>query len=315
MAEEIIPRAQWRQNTETKALQLFARGAETSSWDSCRVTGAWLGLFFFAAFRKRRAIATNNVRLAFPELGESAARQIARRSAQNFGMTACEFMHLRIASPEDVRERASIDGLEHVFECLSHGRGALLLTAHLGNWELMGARAAQEFPLSVVARPPSNAGIENHIAQVRRASGIEVISKYDTGRASLTALRQNRTLGILPDQHAKGPEGVVVPFFNHPARVITSLARLAILSGAPMIPSFGVRRKPWLRDGRIVAKVSPGIYLQKPKKRDPQAREEAVVEGTRVMVAELEKIIRAHPDQWLWMHKRWRSQDDYDNGR
>jgi KDO2-lipid IV(A) lauroyltransferase len=297
-----------REILETKLINLVAGGIERTSWDTCRHVGSYLGLLMFAALIRRRAVATANIRLAFPELSEAAARQIARRSAQNFGMTFCEFMRLRVATPEEIRAYVSIQNLENVQEGLSHGNGVLLLTAHLGNWELMGARAAQEFPLTVVARPTSNTGIEERILDIRRTVGIEVISKFDTGRASLKALRQNRALGILPDQHA-GPEGALLPMFGHPTRMVTAIARLAILSGAPMVPGFGVRRGPWLRDGRIVAKTAPGIYLEKPVSRDPAAREAAVIAGTRRVVSELEKIMRQYPEQWLWMHKRWRPED------
>lgn len=300
-----------REIWENRLINLVAGGIERASWGTCRHAGSYLGLLMFAALKRRRAVATNNIRLAFPDLSEAAARQIARRSMQNFGITFCEFMRLRVATPQEIRDYVTIEGLENVHEGLSHQNGVLLLTAHLGNWELMGARAAQEFPLTVVARPTSNSGIEERILNIRRTSGIEVISKFDTGRSSLKALRQNHALGILPDQHA-GPEGVLLPMFGHPTRMVSAIARLALLSGAPMVPAFGVRRGPWLRDGRIVAKTSPGIYLDKPASRDAAAREAAVVEGTKRVVAELENIMRQHPEQWLWMHKRWRPEDARD---
>jgi KDO2-lipid IV(A) lauroyltransferase len=269
-----------------------------------------MGLLFFHAIRGRREISVRNVRLVFPHLSEAAARQTARRSAQNFAMMFCEFLHLRSATPAEVRAYSDIDGLEHIQHGLQQGRGVLLLTAHLGNWEVMGARAAQDFPLTVVARPTSNSGVEAHIASVRQAAGIDVISKYDTGRASLKVLRANGTLGILPDQHA-GPEGALLPMFGHPTRFVTGIARLALLSGAPMVPAFGVRRTPWLADGRIVARVSAGHYLKQNKKRTEE-REAAVLEGTRIAIGEIENIVRQHPDQWLWMHRRWRGVDARD---
>ncbi|HEX8235924.1 MAG TPA: lysophospholipid acyltransferase family protein [Abditibacteriaceae bacterium] len=302
-----------RDAVEVKIMRLFGGTMERASWAGCRRSGVWLGLLFYHAIKGRREVATNNVRLAFPHMSQAAAQRMARRSAQNFAMMFCEFMHLRTASPTEVRAYADIDGLEHIEQGLQQGRGVLLLTAHLGNWEVMGARAAQEFPLTVIARPTSNAGVENHIAQVRAAACIGVISKFDTGRAALNVLRKNGTLGILPDQHA-GPEGVLLPMFGHPTRFVTAIPRLAMLSGAPIVPAFGVRRTPWLSDGRIVARVSPGIMLEKGKalKASTRSREEAIVEGTRCVINEIEKIVRQHPDQWLWMHRRWRRSDERD---
>ena len=287
---------------ETTAMGAVGRVFETLSFDACRYAGAWLGLGIYAALGKRRPISVNNVRLA---LGVSPARanQIVRRAVMNFGMTYAEFMHLRVATREEVRAYSWIEGLEHVEAARAAGKGAILLTAHLGNWEVMGARAAQEFPLTVIARPAGNAGVQSYIDAGRAASGIDVISKYDNGRASLRVLKKNETVGILPDQHA-GSDGELLPMFGQPTRVWSAIARLAMMSGARVVPAFGVRQTPFLADGRIVAKVSPGWNVE--KSGDKNA---AIAEGTRRTVAELEKIIAAHPDQWLWLHRRWREAD------
>ncbi len=298
---------------EAQLMRLLGQTMEHTSWAGCRHTGMWLGLAFFYGVRGRREVAVNNVRLAFPQLSEAGAARIARRAAQNFGMTFCEFLHLRTASAQEIRDYCEFDGLEHIREGFAQGCGVLLLTAHLGNWEVMGARVAQEFPLSVVARPASNSGVQRHIDGVRRAVGMNVISKFDTGRASMNALRANHLLAILPDQYV-WPDGTLLPMFGQPTRVVTGLPRLALLSGAPMVPAFGMRRAPWLRDGRIVIRVSEGMHLKqeagsRQKNRDPAAREAAVIQGTRRMIGELEKIISRYPDQWLWMHRRWRRED------
>ena len=287
---------------ETAAMGAIGRACESLSFDACRYVGAWLGLGIYAALGKRRGVAINNVRLA---LGVSPARanQISRRAVMNFGMTLTEFMHLRVATAAEVRAYSWIEGLEHVESARAAGKGAILLTGHLGNWEVMGARAAQEFPLTVVARPTGNAGVQRHIDAVRAAGGLGVISKYDNGRASLRVLKNNETLGILPDQHA-GKDGELLPMFGQSTRVWGAIARLAMMSGARVVPAFGVRKTPFLADGRIVAKVSPGWNV--PKSGDRNA---AVTQGARRTVDELEKIIRAHPDQWLWLHRRWREID------
>lgn len=303
----LVKRPAWHEPAEVPLMNALGNAMQRMSWSGCRLTGAWLGLFFFNAVRRRREVAINNVRLAFPQLGEAAARQIARRSAQNAGMTMCEFFHMAAASEQEIYNYVDIQGLEHVQLGLDQGKGLLLLTAHLGNWELMGARAAREFPLTVVARPNSNSGVQQYIDDARMSVGIKVISKFDTGRASIGVLRQNKTLGILPDQHA-GPDGLLLPFFGHPTRFVSSLARIALLAKAPVVPAFGVRRKPWLADGRILAKVSPALPLFGAGK-NTTSRDEMVLEGTRQVITKLEEIITSYPDQWLWMPRRWRAQD------
>ncbi len=293
-----------RNSWETRATHLVGGAMQRASWGACRRAGWWMGLALSKALKSRRAVAVGNVRRAFPHLSEAAAREVVRRSVQNSAMMLFEFMRLSTATPQEVRDYVAIEGWENGFAALEKGRGMLIFTAHLGNWELMGARAAQEFPVAVVARPSSNQGIQEQIVRVRRAAGIEVISKHDTGRAALEVLKKNHALGILPDQHA-GPEGLLLPFFGHPTRMVSSLSRIAMMSGAPIVPAFGVRRRPWLSDGRIIAYASPGYVVENDRKR----REELVLQGTQRMVMELEKIITQHPDQWLWLHRRWRKED------
>lgn len=275
---------------------------EEMSFEGCRYAGAWLGLALYGALGKRRNIAVNNVRLA---LGVSTARanQIARRSCMNFGMTFAEFMHSRVATEAEIQQQCYVTGLENITAGLAAGNGVILLTGHLGNWELMGARAAREFPLTVVARPTSNSGVQKFIDAARAAHGVEVISKYEGGRAPLRVLKSNKALGILPDQHAGG-DGALLPFFGQPTRVWTALARLAMLSGAPVVPAYGVRQRPFLANGRIEAQIHPGWKVEKTGDKEAQ-----VLDGTRRVIAELEKAIARYPDQWLWLHRRWREKD------
>jgi Kdo2-lipid IVA lauroyltransferase/acyltransferase len=293
---------------ELGLMRLLSRTMERASWDGCRRAGALLGLVFFHGVHSRRDLAIGNVRLAFPDLGEAAARRIARCSVQNFGMTICEFLHLNAASRSEVRDYVNIEGLEHFQAGLERGHGVLLITAHLGNWELMGARLAQELPLTVVARPTSNSGVEEHILSVRSHSGMRVLSKHAASRAVLNVLRANEVVGILPDQYAR-KEGVVMPMFGHPTRFVPGVSRLAMLADSLLVPSFGVRRTPWLADGRIVATAQPGFALRRSESRDPASREAAALEGTRHIVAEVESAVRRNPEQWMWVHRRWRTRD------
>ena len=292
-----------REALETRAMNSVGGAMERASWDACRRTGAWMGLLLFSAFRARRAIGIANVQLAFPYLSETQARRIVRRSYQNFAMMFCEFLHLRVAPLAQIRAYCEVQGLNVLTAARRDDLGCILMTAHLGNWEVLGARLAQEMALTAVARPTSNSGVEAHIASIRAAVGLKVISKNETGRNVLRELKSGNSLIILPDQYA-WPDGTLLPFFGHPTRVVTSPARISLMTGAPIVPAFGVRRTPWLADGRIVVRVAPSFQVEKSGDRDAD-----VLNGTRRVIHEMETAVRAHPEQWLWVHKRWRDRD------
>lgn len=287
---------------EAKLMGGVAAACERASFRQCRHVGMWLGLLFHHSLPSRRAISRNNLQLAFPQMSKREADRIARRVSQNAAMTFCEFLHLRAASEKELREYSDIEGMEYVQEAFGAGKGMLILTGHLGNWEIMGARAALDFPLTVIARPRSNPALHAHIESIRAKANVKVISRFDTGRAPLKVLRDNQALAILPDQYEK--EGYPHPFFGQPTQMVDALVRLALLTRARVVPAFGIRRDPWLADGRITSKVFPGFEIEKTKDRDADLKA-----GMQRTVAELENVIRAHPEQWLWMHRRWRASD------
>jgi KDO2-lipid IV(A) lauroyltransferase len=288
---------------EARLMNSFSALCERSSWEQCRLLGSWLGLLFHGALPSRRRVSTRNLQLAFQNLSATQANYLARRASQNACMTFCEFMRMGSATEAEIRSYCDIEGYENFQSAMAHGKGVLLLTGHLGNWEVMGARATLESPLTVIARPRSNKAVHEKIEAIRARNHVQVISRFDTGRAPLKVLRAGLSLGVLPDQYEK--DGPLLPFFGQPTRVVDAVARLAILSGAPVVPAFGVRRDPWLRDGRIIAKVFPAFSVER-----TNDREVAVREGTLRCISELEKIMTSYPDQWLWMHRRWRQEDD-----
>lgn len=290
---------------EESLIERLGHAMERAPWATCRLTGAWMGLAFHAGSRNRRAIAQANLRLAMPHLSRARAGRIALRSAQNFGMSFCEFLHLRTASAREIHDYSEWRGLEHIEDGLAQGRGVMLTTAHFGAWEVMGARAAQEFPLTVVVRLTSNKALQAHVRRVRAEIHVGMILKSESPRASLKVLRANEGLAIFPDQHA-GEEGALLEMFGLPTRSFTSPSRLALAARAPIVPTFAVRRTPWMADGRVVITASPGKYLHREEHED---REEAILEGTRYILQETEAIVRRHPEQWLWMHRRWRPED------
>ena len=293
-----------REGLETRLMRGFGARMESASWESCRRSGARFGLFFHHAMRGRRALALANIRVAFPDISAREAEKIARKSAQNFGMTFCEFLHLPAASPADIREYSHYENDEIMRAAVEEGRGVLALTAHLGNWEVMGARAAMDFPVTVMSRPTSNVGVQSYLEEIRAGVSLPLVSKWNTARASLRVLHQKGVLAIMPDQWSGGD--LKIPFFGHETRFVSSLARLSLLTDAPIVPIYGVRKTPWLSDGRTIVTVRAPLPLASTRSRDPEEREALVRDATLLVAREIEEMIRLRPEQWLWVHRRWR---------
>lgn len=292
-----------REQGEVALMRMMATPMERASWEGCRRTGAWLGLLLFHALKRRQQVAIDNIQLAFPEVSDRRARQIARNSAQNFGMTFCEFLHLNVATPQSIRDYVSVEHEEYLHQGFEHGKGVILLTGHFGNWEALGARAAQLFNIAAIARPTSNSGVQDHLNRIRKNINLGLIYPSEGARPSLRFLRKNNALAILPDQYA-GDKGLMLPMFGHRTSVWPSVTHLAMVSGATIVPAWGVRQRPWMSNGKLVAKLSPGYQVAPGDDKD-----QAVLDGTKRMVNEIETIVRQYPEQWMWLHRRWRKED------
>ena len=199
---------------------------------------------------------------------------------------------------ERVTAQLAIEGLEHLRAVLErHGR-ALVLTAHLGNWELLTlAPALTGYPLTVVARALDSPALDAWADRLRRTAGVEVIDKREALRPILHALRRGRLVGVLLDQNASRREGVFVPFFGRAASTSRAVAVLALRTRTPVIPAFTRRLAP----GRHQITIQPALPLP------ASAGNEAVVALTAQCTAAIEAAVRETPDQWLWSHDRWRT--------
>ncbi|MBI2202275.1 MAG: lysophospholipid acyltransferase family protein [Candidatus Rokubacteria bacterium] len=262
------------------------------------VLGRRLGDLVWLLLRSRRRLALANVAVAFPDLPAADRRQIARRSFQHLGMVVAEVCRALRDPVEATLDRVNVDGLEYVKGVMAvHGR-ALLVSAHLGNWELLTlAYRVSGFPLSVVVRPLDAPAVAGVMRRLRAAGGANMIAKRDALRPVLEALRGGHLVAILLDQNASRREGVFVPFFGRLASTSRSVATLAIRTGTPIMPLF-IRREP---DGRHRITVRPPIMP------NAATSDDAVTELTRRCTAAIETAVREAPDQWLWMHARWRT--------
>jgi KDO2-lipid IV(A) lauroyltransferase len=271
------------------------------AWLPARVglwVGARLGDLAWAALPRRRAVALENLTRAFPERPAPELARVGRDSFRHLGMNFVESCVFYFRPPARLLSRVSIEGLSHFEAADALGRGMLLLTAHYGNWELLAAsHALARFPLSVVMRPLDSPAFEPILERFRLRSGVELITKRRALTDIVDALRRRRMVGILLDQNASRREGVFVPFFGVPASTSKGMALIALRTGAPVLPVF-IRRRP---DGRHV--VHAGAPVPVPSDGD-------VVAFTRAFNEAIEAAIRAAPEQWFWLHRRWKTRPE-----
>jgi KDO2-lipid IV(A) lauroyltransferase len=249
----------------------------------------------FASQTRRRASA--HLALAFGDALSAAERRgICRRMFANLGRAGMEMLTIGRWTREEIESAVDVAGSHPVLRgLLEEGRGAILLTGHFGNWELFGAYAALHYDVHVVAREGRAAKYEAIMRSLREAAGVKVIYQSDSPRDMLRVLRRNAVIAILPDQDIHRLNGAFVEFFGRPAYTPTGPVALALASRAPILPVY------LLREGaghRVV--LGPVI---RPERGD--SKEEAVVEYTQRWSDVFEDIVRRHPDQWIWMHKRW----------
>jgi KDO2-lipid IV(A) lauroyltransferase len=261
--------------------------------------GRRLGDLGALVLRRRHRITLANVAQAFPELPPAARRRLAHRAWQHAGMTLVELARLLGRPLEATLGELTLEGLEHLQGVMfEHGR-ALVLTAHLGNWEyLAAAHRLTGYPLAIVVRPLDSPALEAVAAAMRRKTGVALIDKRGALRPVLEALRRGGLVGILLDQNAARREGAFVPFFGRVASTSRSLALLALRTGTPIVPIF-IQREGAARHR---------VRIEPPLPAPPAAPlDAAVVELTARCTATIEAAIRRAPEQWLWAHDRWRT--------
>ena len=261
--------------------------------------GRWLGDVGFLLLGGRRRAALANLAIAFPDLPEAERRRLCRRSFEHLGLMAVELCFALSRPLERVLERVRVEGLGHLRAAMErHGR-VLVLTAHVGNWELLSvAHRLTGFPLTIVVRPLDAPALNALAERLRLKAGVELVAKRGALRAVLSALDRGRMVGVLLDQNASRREGVFVPFFGRPASTSKGLALLAMRTRAPVVPIFAHREA----DGRHLVAIHPALEASGTPERD-----RAIIDLTMRCNAAIEAAIRRTPEQWLWIHRRWRT--------
>jgi Kdo2-lipid IVA lauroyltransferase/acyltransferase len=265
-----------------------------------RRLGRGLGELAYWSLPGRRRVALDNLGRAFgPRLGGEERRALARANFRHLGETTLECCRLFFGPAGVMQDRVRLEGVENVKAALAEGHGTLYLTAHFGNWELLAACHARAGlpPLNVVIRPLDNPFLDALVSQGRQRGELSLITKRDAVKGVRAALGRGECVGILLDQNA-GRQGVFVPFFGEVASTSRSLAVLALKTGAPVVPAF-IHRLP---DGDHVITLEPPLALARTGQRD-----EDVVLNTARFTEVIEQRIRTHPEQWFWVHRRWKT--------
>ena len=241
-----------------------------------------------------------NLDLAYPDKPAADRRAIVDEVFRSIGRLLYAFARFPQINSQNISDWIRYEGLEHFLEAKKAGRGILFATAHLGNWELSAfAHGLMTEPMHVVIRPLDNPRIDRLVEQRRQLSGNQLVEKWDGARAILRALQQNEAVGILIDQNTSLQEGAFVNFFGTPACANTAFAKIAARTGAAVIPGFAL----WsAEEHRYVLGFYPPLEMT----GDP-------VEDTRRLHALLEDVIRRHPGQWLWIHRRWKTRPEGEN--
>lgn len=257
------------------------------------LAGLYVKLLDLAIPRLRRT-ALRNLELAYPEKTPAERAAIAGQVFQSIARLIYAFARFPRLNRENISEWIRYEGLENYLNAKKAGKGVLVATAHFGNWELSAfAHALMTEPMHVMIRPLDNPRLDRLVEHYRRRSGNRLIEKRDSARTVLRALQQNEAVGVLIDQNTALQEGVFVDFFGTPACANTGFVKIAARTGAAVIPGFAV----WRDDER---RYVLRFYPQVPMTGDPRA-------DTARLHAVLEGVIREHPGQWLWIHRRWKT--------
>lgn len=260
--------------------------------------GAGLGHLSYRVLQRRREVTLENLRGAYPDKSEEEIRAIALAVSRNMGKLFYEICWFTCMGDDELLGRVKISGMEHIRAAYEKDRGVLVLTAHFGNWELMPVVGAHlKYPCSYVYRPLDAAALENFLARTRTRYGGTKIPKKRSFRKILKFLEQKGLVFLLMDQNVRRSEAVFAPFFSLPAATNKGLALLALKTGAPVVPIFLIREGAGFK----------GLILPEVPLINTGNKEKDIEANTLAYNRVIESVVRRYPEQWFWVHRRWKT--------
>ncbi len=252
------------------------------------------------ALARLRKVGFRNLEIAFPTMAGEERERILRKLYRNLGWLLAEFCLMPDYTAEEASKFIRYEGLENYLAARGRGKGVLVLTGHLGAWELSSFyHSLMGYPMAMVIRRLDNPLVDAFVNRIRCMHGNRVIHKDDFARGLIASMRAGETVGFLMDTNMTPPQGLFVPFFGVLACTASGMARVAAKTGAAVVPGFLVwketEKKYVLHFGKEVAVENTGDS------------EQDAVTNTAMLTAVIESYVREYPDQWLWMHRRWKT--------
>ncbi len=272
-----------------------------------RAFGISLGWTVYLLHGRLRRVGMRNLALAFPEKTETERGRILRGEFTSMGRQLAEVCQFPKYTLENVEQVVVYDGLENYEKAYARGKGVLFLTAHFGGWEVSAfTHSMHGHWMHVVMRPMDNVYMDSLIRQYRTMHGNQMVDKDDFVRGLLSAMKAGEGVGILMDTNMTPPQGIFVDFFGIPACTASGLARIALRTDAAVVPGFTI----WDSSlGKYRLRFDPAVELVHTGDLDAD-----IHANTQVFTSIIEKYVREYPEQWLWVHRRWKTRPEGEPG-
>jgi KDO2-lipid IV(A) lauroyltransferase len=260
--------------------------------------GSAVGWFYGIVIRHHRRDAAEALQRSLPEKTDVERKRLLNQVYRNLGMNAAEEMRMPTVTTAYLQDYVTWDNETPLREVLAAGKGALALTAHVGNFDLLCTIAPKfNYPTTIITKVIKNQAINDWWMAARSRFGLKFLPAHNSYRQCLGALRKNEIVAFILDQNMINTEGIFVNFFGKPACTSPGLAYMSAQSGAAVVPVFMIR----LENGRHRVKVMPPIPPP------PDRKPETISHYTQLYTKIIEDVIREYPDQWIWVHRRWRT--------
>jgi len=289
-----------RENLEFWLVLAVARGLGWMPRGLARLVAGALTFAIYKLHGRLRRVGERNLQLAFPETPEKRRRAELRGVYRHLGWQLVEFCRMTRYTAENTRDWIRIDGHENYLAAKARGKGVLIVTGHMGAWELSSFyHSLVGYPMGMVIRRLDNRRLDSFVNGIRCMHGNQVLHKDDFARGLLTAMRTGQTVGILMDTNMTPPQGVFVEFFGRQACTASGLARVALKTGAAVLPGFMLWEPA---EQKYVLHFGPELQLERTGNAEAD-----IVAATQRCTGAIEAWIRRYPDQWLWIHRRWKT--------